>query len=89
MKLLVEKMILDFDFGVGLKVIGQKHNWDRNLVQIIYLKKKKKKGGGRLQVQSSGKDMLWKVLTGPHAQCGQVHFKLSTWESPMISKSHD
>lgn len=31
-ELLVEKMVLDFDFGVGFKVIREKHNWDRNLV---------------------------------------------------------
>lgn len=32
MKLLVEKMVLDFDFGVGFKVIREKHNRDGNLV---------------------------------------------------------
>lgn len=31
-KLLVKKMVLDFDFGVGFKVIRKKHYWDWNLV---------------------------------------------------------
>lgn len=36
-------MVLDFDFGVGFEVVREKHNWDGNLVQIIYLRNKGKK----------------------------------------------
>lgn len=37
--LLVEKVVVDFDLAVGLKVIRQQHNRNRNLVQIVDLRK--------------------------------------------------
>lgn len=37
--LLVEEVVVDFDLGVGLEVIGQQHDRNRHLVQIIYLQK--------------------------------------------------
>lgn len=36
--LLVEEVVVDFDLGVGFKVIRQQHDRNWNLVQIIYLK---------------------------------------------------
>lgn len=35
--LLVEEVVVDFDFSVGFKVIRQQHNRNRHLVQIIDL----------------------------------------------------
>lgn len=39
--LLVEKVVVDFDLAVGLKVIRQQHNRNRNLVQIVDLRKQR------------------------------------------------
>lgn len=40
--LLVEEVVVDFDFGVGFKVIRQQHNRNRHLVQIIDLQREKR-----------------------------------------------
>lgn len=37
--LLVEKVVVDFDLGVGFEVVRQQHDRDRHLVEIIDLPK--------------------------------------------------
>lgn len=39
MHLLVEKVVVDFDLSVGFKVIGQQHDRNRHLVEIIDLQR--------------------------------------------------
>lgn len=37
--LLVEEVVVDFDLAVGLKVVGQKHDRNRDLVQVVDLRR--------------------------------------------------
>lgn len=39
--LLVKEVVVDFDLSVGFEVIGQQHDGNRHLVEIINLQKKK------------------------------------------------
>lgn len=47
--LLVEEVVVDFDLSVGFEVIGQQHDRNRHLVEIINLQKKKRQSLNRIQ----------------------------------------
>lgn len=40
--LLVEKVVVDFDLAVGLEVVGQQHDRNRDLVQVVDLRRKRR-----------------------------------------------
>lgn len=42
MLLLVEEVVVDFDLAVGLEVVGQQHDRNRDLVQVVDLRRKRR-----------------------------------------------
>lgn len=62
--LLVEKVVVDFDLAVGLKVIGQQHDGNGNLVQIVDLRRNKERQVA-LTPAWGGSGRPFKLQTGP------------------------
>lgn len=44
---LVEEVVVHFDLGVGLEVIGHEHDGDLNMTELIYLGQRNTNRGGR------------------------------------------
>lgn len=42
MLLLVEEVVVDFDLAVGLEVVRQQHDRNRDLIQVVDLRRKRR-----------------------------------------------